>query len=234
MKKQSPESSAESGNVLFYILIAITLIASLSYAVSSSNRGIHDISDDRAKLYAGEIIDYANIISNAVAQLRLRGCSDTEISFENNMFTDYTNTNAPSDDSCDIFDLNGGALQIAAPTPEAMNQAASPDNEWHIYADNEVNHIGTTSSAASSADLILVTDELKASICQQINALSGVTNANTAPPTDTDIGETQFTGSYSYTATIGDESSALSGQSTGCFQNTTDNKYVFYKVLIAR
>ena len=225
----------QSGNVLFYILIAVALLGALSFAVSESTRGTGDISEDRAKLYAGEIIDYANTLATAVGQLRLRSCAATEINFDNSITsTDYNNGSAPSDDSCDIFSPSGGALTYTAPTSDAMDSTASPDNEWHFYADNEIELIGTTNSAASGADLIIVLDELSEIVCRNINGLLGITDASTTPPNDTDIGETAFTGSFSYTRTIGDEASALSGQSAACIQNTTDSKYAFYKVLIAR
>ncbi|MGH1399525.1 MAG: hypothetical protein ACRBCT_09960 [Alphaproteobacteria bacterium] len=225
----------QSGNALFVILIAISLLAALSYAVSSSNRGVQNMSEERARLYATEIIEYSDIIANAVSQLRLRDCDADEISFENDVVGGYANGNAPSDETCHIFSLSGGGITWNAPNEAAMDANASPDNRWHFYGHNEIETVGTTTGAAASSDLLLVVDELDLTVCQQINKLSNVTTSvSTTPPTDTDITETLFTGTYGYTTTIGDEASTLETQPTACFLNTTDTKYTFYRVLIAR
>lgn len=234
MKDTFPNS--ERGNVLFYILIAVALLAALSYAVSQGNRSTGKIGDEQARLYASEILEYSNVVASTVGQLRLRGCDTDEISFENDIESGYTNSNAPTDESCDVFSISGGAMSWISPPEDAMDSAESPDYLWHIYGDNEIDEVGTTTGAAASSDLVLFVDELSQSVCQQINGLLGVTDTSATPPTDTDIGETKFTGSYSYTATIGDEAggAALSRGTAGCFENTTDTEYVFYKVLISR
>jgi hypothetical protein len=75
---------AERGNVMFYILIAVALLAALIFAVAQSGRGnIQQVSEEKARLFATEIIQYTGTMANGVAQLRLRGVRDTEISFDN-------------------------------------------------------------------------------------------------------------------------------------------------------
>ena len=97
---------SERGNALLYILIAVALIAALSYVVSRGQRGnTSTLTDQQARLAAQEIIDYGNDLANAVQKLRLRGCTDTQVSFENNIVTEYTNPNAPADKSCHVFDV---------------------------------------------------------------------------------------------------------------------------------
>ena len=95
-KNSKTARAGECGNVLFYILIAVALIAALSYAVTTTSRGggTADISQEKAGLAASEILEYSNNIASAAAQLNLRGCRDTEISFDNTLSaTDYSNTN---------------------------------------------------------------------------------------------------------------------------------------------
>ena len=76
-------NSSESGNVLFYILIAVALLAALSYTVAQSTRGnVGQLSAERARLYATEIIENANVMSSAVSQLRLRGVDLDELCFD--------------------------------------------------------------------------------------------------------------------------------------------------------
>lgn len=229
----------ESGNVLFYILIAVALIAALSFAVvQSGGGGTKGISDDRARLIATEIIEYSNVMSSAVSQLTLRGVDLGELCFDDANWggSNYAYSPACDDNFNKIFHISGAGVNWVQAPSEAMDGAASPDNLWHIYGDNEVESVGTTCGAAGCSDLILVVDELAKSVCQQINGLLDVTATSEDPPTDTDIGETRYIGAFGYTATIGDEAGGaeLVGRASGCFENTTDNKYVFYKVLIAR
>src|SRR5262249_36573959 len=114
--------NSQNGNVLFYILIAVVLLAALSYAVALSGRGnFNAVTEEKAKLLATQIIEYANIMSNAAAQVRLRGIKDTDLCFDNAGWgnADYTNPSC-SDSATKIFDLKGGGVTWARPPDLAM------------------------------------------------------------------------------------------------------------------
>ena len=230
--------TSEQGNALFYVLIAVSLLAALSYAVVQSSRGnVAQINTERARLLAAEIIEYSDTMANAVAQLRLRGTDLDLMCFDHVSWgaSDYDHAGC-TDNLNKIYHVSGGGLTWTQAPSDAMDAAATPDNLWHIYGDNEVQDIGTTCAAAGCSDLLLITDELTQDVCIQINRLLGVTNPSSVPPTDTDIGETRYIGAFGYSQTIGDEAggSVLAGQNAGCFENTTDGVYLFYKVLTAR
>ncbi|MEZ5813925.1 MAG: hypothetical protein R3E13_04285 [Alphaproteobacteria bacterium] len=231
------QRTQENGNAFFYILIAVVLLAALSFAVSQNGRGnVQQISAERARLYAGEIIEQANIMASAVAQTRLRGSALNELCFDHTSWgaSNYNHAGCASDLN-KIYHPDGAGITWTNAPSEAMDTAATPDNLWHFYGDNEIENIGTTCGAASCADLIMLVDELQLTVCQQINGLLGVTDATATPPTDTSYGETRYIGSFGYTATIGDEAAALSGQTAACFQKTAaPAEYVFYKVLVSR
>ncbi|MCF8496679.1 MAG: hypothetical protein K9G62_08460 [Alphaproteobacteria bacterium] len=229
----------EHGNVLFYILIAVILLAALSYAVSQSSRGnLGAVSDERAKLLASEIMEYGNVMANAVAQLRLRGVKESALCFDSPSWGGADYDHAGCADSINkIFDIAGAGMTWTQPPADSMDSAAVPDNLWHIYSDNEVDLIGTTCGDASCADLILVVDELSAAVCTRINDLLGIANPLGLAPTDSDMGTQRYTGAFGYTETIGDEAGGapFQGQSSACFHKTTaPEKYVYYKVLLAR
>lgn len=230
-------SSSQSGNVLFYILIAVALLAALSYAVSSSGRGsAQQITGEKARLYATELIEYTDAMATGVAQLRLRGVALNSLCFDHARWgtADYNHA-ACGDDRNRIFHPDGAGLAWVNASEQAMDADASPDRLWHIYADNEVQDVGTTSGTAEGAELILLVDELDVSVCQQINGLLGVTDPDAAPPVDTGYGTMEFAGSFGYSETIGDEDAALAGKTSACFQKTSNPaKYAFYKVLSAR
>lgn len=103
---------SNSGNVLFLILIAVALFAALSYAVTSSSRGGGiDAKKDSSELIASEIMNYVSSLEQAVTRLRVsNGCSLSQISFENSVDINYTNTFSRTDKSCNVFHQNGGGM----------------------------------------------------------------------------------------------------------------------------
>ncbi len=225
----------ERGNVMFYILIAVALLAALIYAVSQSGRGsLQQVSDEKARLYASEIVEYANVVANAVAQLRLRSISTENLCFDDPGWgaDDYDHAGC-TDDARKIFHLSGGGVTWKQAPTEAMDSAATPDNLWHIYGDNEIQRVGTTCGAAACSDLILMVDELSRDVCVKINNLLQVGSKDSDPETDTDYGVVRYIGAFSYDETIGDESPILPGKTAACFRKS-GGEYVFYKVLIAR
>lgn len=236
---QNNNRSSESGNVLFYILIAVVLLAALSYAISESTRGnVQQLSEDRARIYAAEILEYANVVSNAVSQLRLRGVDDDELCFDDPAWgaSNY-NHGGCADDINRLFHPDGAGMTWSRPPEDAMADSPAPDNLWHFYGDNEVDDVGETCGAAACADLILVVDELAEQTCIQINELLSITNPGGVPPTDTDIGETRFIGAFGSARVIGDEAGGANfrGRTAACFQRTAaPAEYTFYRVLIAR
>lgn len=233
------QTGPQSGNVMFYILIAIALLAALIYAVSQSGRGnLSEITDEKARLLGAEILEYADAVGNATAQLRLRGIKDTNLCFDDPGWgnADYDHGGC-ADNAAKIYHLSGGGVTWKNAPATAMDSSASPDNLWAIYGDNEIKDMGTTCGAAGCADLVLVVDELSANVCTKINFLLGIGGRNDPPPTDTAIGTTKFIGAYDYAQTIGDEAggAALAGKTAACFEKTgAPAKYTFFKVLVAR
>jgi len=225
----------QSGSAFLYIIIAIALLAALSVAVSRGNRGsTSTMSDQQAKLAAQEIIDYGNTVAAAVQKLRLRGCTDTQISFENNIVTGYANPNAPSDKSCHVFDPAGANIVFKGQI--ASEWLATAPMNWTFNRQFHINDVGTTCSNPSCADLALNAQFLKKDICMEINDILGIENPLSDAPIDTDHDYQPFIGSYLTGNIVGDEagSAGLSGKSAGCFYTTSTGAYHFYQVLIAR
>lgn len=231
---------AERGNVLFYILIAIVLLAALSFAVANSMRGnVTQLSSEQARLVATEMIEYANIISSAVAQLRLRGVPETSLCFNSPSQpagVDYNHAGC-GDSFNMLYHPDGAGVIWARPPEAAMDTSASPDYLWHFYGDNEIENVGTTCAGASCSDLLLVTDELSKEVCVQLNAMLGVGVEGDDPPTDGGLDATLFQSAFGYGNTIGDEAGGteLAGRNAACYQKTgAGARYVFFKVLLSR
>lgn len=220
------KSHRESGNVLFYILIAVVLLAALSYAVANSGRGKADIiNEERARLIASEMIEYTDIISNAVTQLKLRGCNENEISFENNLTSGYANANAPADQTCHVFNINGGAITAKNPPEEGL--PSSPLlTEYRFVGSN------TVPGVKNVAGELIILANVSENICSQTNELLGVTPTTPAQDTN-DFNIVRFTGNYAQSDAI----NGYDGELQACIESTTGttaNNFFFYKVLIAR
>lgn len=251
MQKPMKNRQGEKGNVLIYILIAVVLIAALSYAVASSNRSSgNGLDTERLRMAATEILEYTNVVSNAVTQLRLRGCTDTQISFENTVSaTNYSNGNAPANDSCDVFSVAGGGVHYLAPRPiwlDSTYGSASYYSELFFSGTSCVTDVGPlygncTTAAPASLELIMYIPYITRDICIELNRVLKVGPAGNAPPVDSNHAwattNPNFRGSYTSAISLYDTANGyLRGKTAGCFegQTTPNGGFHFYKVLIAR
>lgn len=221
----------ERGNVFFYILIGVILFAALGFAISQSNRGsVAALDADKARLLSAGVIEYANTLAAATAQLRLRGFGDTGISFQNAADAAYA-YDPCGDNTCMIFHLSGGGVTYQPPA-SGVNDGTG----WYITGSAAVTDIGLT----GTADLVAFLPDVGEALCIQINNRLGVGATDAAPPTDTGYATgAEFTGTYPGGVVIGDEAggTSLKGKTAGCFQSTTDptaGSYHFYRVLVAR
>ena len=242
---------SEQGNVLFYILIAVVLLGALSFAVSRGTIISSDkISEDKAKIYATEIIEYANIIGSSVSQLRLRGCSVAQISFENDVTAGYTNASAPSNKTCHVFDPSGGSVEARLPDATWVNIGHLG---WPLFGQLFfpsaycVYNVGTDSPTLCENDgdeeLLIQILYLDQEVCTQINNLLGVTNPSGNPPQNNQnswpaASTAKYTGSFAGVQNIGGNGyTGDEGQAAGCYEERAapmTGTYHFYKVFIAR
>ena len=143
---------SEQGSAIIWVLVMVVLFAALTLAVSDGSRtGTTQISDKQAELAAVEILDYARNIKNAVHQLQINGCSDTEISFENAIVSGYSNPNSPSDKSCDVFNGNGGGMRLHVVSDNYLDlsfKSSNPDNFGTYYFNSglQVDNLGTNAT----------------------------------------------------------------------------------------
>lgn len=211
------------GNVIFYILIAVGLLAALSYVVAKNTRGNSGGSQERVSLSSTEILEYVNSLSNAVAQLRLRGCQESQISFDN-LIEDsiYDNSSAPSDGSCDVFGVNGGGLQY------------SQSLTYLITGDYIITDVGS-----ASPDLVIDVTVDKA-VCERLNSNLGISNnGSEGPPSDTMTGGSPFDGSFSPAggSNVRLDDAQLIGKPSACRHDSGSGAspvYKYYAVLMAR
>lgn len=213
-------SPTQNGNVFFIILLAIFMMGALSYAVFQGSRtSAVTLSADQAKLASSEILAFADVVGKSVQTLRLRGCADTQISFEPIPY--HVNPLAPSDKSCNVFDTNGGKVTYVHSDPSWIVNGST--TEWWFNGETAVEGLGT-----SNPELIFWISNLKPEICQALNQ-----KVLGKDPVIENIGTqtTGFNGTYNLVADgIGDDSPTdiYKGAAQGC------SKGNFYSVLITR
>ena len=238
----------QRGNVFIYILIAIALLAALSYAVSRGSRSSGSaLTGEQARIAAQEIIDYGNDIATAVQKLTLRGCSDTEISFDSAVLAGYSNVSSPTDESCNVFSENGGRLNVQEFSESFFETSHSAYNAYgEVYFSNtiQVENIGTTCGTADCTDLLFQLPHIRSEICEAINV--NVIDDKILPDESVTNHSyqtiTKFIGAYTFqtpgtTSTIGDDSFPA-GRVNGCIHRFDGGgfgtPYTYFQVLIAR
>lgn len=163
------------GNALFLILIAVALLAALSYAITTSGRGTTDVKREQSILEAANLIQFAGEVEVAINRLKLiNGCTDTQISFANTVYLSTTNAisspegnypGAPADKHCHLFAPAGAGLTAKtfpklAVSPQTFGGLTSGHGSLNFGA---VNGVGT-----SEADLILAFPHISQQACIDI------------------------------------------------------------------
>lgn len=236
----------QRGNALFIILLAIALLAALSYAVFQGGRtSSHNLTDEQVRLAALEFIAYGDAVAKGVQKVRLQGCTPGQITFNSHnglsrrgsgVAYSY-NTNTPADKSCDVFAMNGGAITPKLFTngtiaPSLVNPSYM-DSQSFIFTSTRV--IGQGSEEADGTDLIMWVGRLKKEVCIKINKLVSVENPGGNPPVDEfNSCQTFFDGTYpNCSDPLGD---TVPLKTSFCVQATPGdaNGYIFFQVLLSR
>lgn len=231
----------QNGNVLFLILIAVALFAALSYAVTQSSRSGGDgISKDKARLAAGQIVQYGGAVEQAISRMRLiNRCGETDISFHiagNADFTNYEHTPA-SETRCKVFHPDGGAMQPLIPDAEWLDPAHGSDAYYgHVYyASTKLGASGGGQAGTTALDLVMLLPYIREEICTAINAkldapMFSEDNAISPNP--------WFAGDYTQAGGADINNPAVSGRLyAGCFRGHAPfvvGAYVYYTAIIQR
>lgn len=214
------KSSAQGGNVLFLILIAVALFAALSFVVTNSSRVSRPdtISQEEARLIAGQIMQFGVALRQAYMRLKLTGgCNEDEISF-------VAPTPVPggggaltprADFTCHIFYPEGGGVPYPGRFKEWTDEPLPADAGQRGYfyllskATSEALNVSgeqphkVVGVGNSNYNVQLALNFPKTSICQAFNTLVGIDGI----PFDDD-------------ELAGDEATVLVGKDAFCREKT--------------
>ena len=246
--KKINDRSAESGNVLFLILIAVALFAALSYAVTSSSRsGGGDANDETNLISSSTITQYPAGVRTSIIRMQVtNGVSTSELEF--NAPADFANCGtygAVLGANC-VFHPDGGQATFVPGSADVMASGAQTD--WIFSSANEVNLVGRTagSNAATTntAEVIAFLVGIREGVCRRINEELGIAGIPTEASIDFTLARSmvnsdgstapaiEANGAGGDDGTIGEGgASALDGQAFGCFQQPAGT-YIYYHVLL--
>ena len=249
----------DSGNALWFVLLAIALLVALTVVITRSSENTEETgARDRSRILASDILRQAKGMEQAINTMRMQGIGENDISFDTPELTGYGNTNCgdsslnTDDDPCKIFHRDGGGLSYKKPGTEWLDSSRSTETtpqygEWYFHAISCVPGVGTGGSGclsnASETELFVILPWIKQDICTEINRLTGVPNLSSParPPTIDgtawDASATKFTGTFSTDSEVNTASDSFKSHPTGCFAGDTSDPnggYHFYHVLIPR
>ena len=226
MEKNNAQAS---GNVIWIILIAVSLFALLTYAVTKGGRQEQSsLTKEQAGLVAAEIVQHASDIKIAVNRIMLySGGDDTVISFAhpsaNATYGTYGTT--PKNE---IFNPAGGNAVWQSP-PSGANDGSA----YEFMGRLKITGVGS-GAAAAGAELTVNLFALTASVCEEINKTLGHTWTS-IPVNAGTITTTRFAGTYTDGDTVVGTSSELTGKFSFCFrEGAGGQRYIFTYVLRAR
>ncbi len=172
--------ASESGNVIFFILLAIVLIGLVTAAIRSTG-GSADIDNETLLIRATEIKQYSQELEAAVRYIIQNGASEEDIRFSHpDAHADYGDINTSSD--FQVFHRNGGGASYRLP---ANGIQVSGVQSWEFYGHSHAPYIG--SNGSPQADLIAVLPDITAALCNKLNEMDGFDTAT--QPEDTGAGD---------------------------------------------
>ncbi|HIF26507.1 MAG TPA: hypothetical protein EYG18_11490 [Micavibrio sp.] len=202
----SHDRSSESGNVIFFILLAIVLVALITAAVRGTGEG-GDIDNETLAIRVSEVREYTNEIERGLRFIMHDGASETEIRFAHpDAPAAYgTITNTPTRQ---VFSNSGGGVQYRTPDP-AISSAAN----WEFYGSTHLPGVGTDDASLEEAELIAVLPDVTQAFCAKVNQINGYDEAT--QPIDT-------TGTCIYSGTSLRFSSSAGFAASGAADNVND------------
>ncbi len=228
-------SHGQRGDAVIFALVAVALLAGLSYAVTQSTKG--GPSQAEIRLAAGQLVQEASSVRTAVSQMIIRGTPAADISF-----TSFVGKK-------DAFDFahGGGDGTNALPPQEACVNADDCNAGWLYPGETDQTHGLFVAGVGTAAPELLAVLQGKSgvtlAVCEQIQ--KGLGFASSVPPVDTvPVNWKDTTGTIqawpvtaSSATTVyddGDKIPVLPGRQFACIQNGTTGVYAYYHTLAAQ
>ncbi len=162
----------QSGNILFMLLVAIVLLAGLTYAVTRSEQGGANLSREKTSLAADQIGSFGIDLRRAVDAMTRAGRSESTISFAHASLSGYGTPDTTPD--AEVFNISGGGVAYID-VPAGTNNGS----QWEVYGFTAAPGMGDE----ATADLMLVLPNVTEAFCRAFNKKAGY-SLDAVIPTD--------------------------------------------------
>ncbi|MDB2683216.1 hypothetical protein N9Z27_03095, partial [Alphaproteobacteria bacterium] len=164
------------GSGLVYVLIAVALFAALSFTLMRNNDSneASTIPDDKAALYATQLISYAAQAKTVVDQMYFAGTGADEIDFSLPGTADFNNDTPAHPHIHKIYHPEGGGLTPGVLDAGVAQAGTDPSAGWYAGRFGNVEWTQTTAD-----DVILTAWRIPISVCAKIN--EAVTGSSSIP-----------------------------------------------------
>jgi hypothetical protein len=232
-KTTEADQQTISGNILFFILIAIFLIGAVTAAIRSGSQNNSNIDKETILINASAIQQYASDLERAVSFIIQSGESETDISFAHpDAPTDYGTIG--SSPSTEVFHPDGGGADYQE-APDGINNG----DGWEFYGNTHLPEVGTD----TRAELIAVLPNVIEGMCDQINKSIGYDTATQPSDSGTCLKSSdglRFTSSQKFTTggsinTVDDGTMTVKPSTSGCVEcGAGSGNFHFFRVLLSR
>ena len=216
------------GNALVYILLAVALMAALTFAISGDNRGSqqNQLSASQVKLMANELINHATSAEMAVQQMTQWGISYDEIKFDLPGTPDYN-----TDITRQIYHPSGGGLSLMQNLKKYKSPEFETNTTWMSWTFKNVTNVDWTQT--SDTDAIYSFGGIHPDICAEINRqLHNFNDSYDAPGVS-------FRAAFLWNNPSNKDFEAsdcldCEFKSNACIKKTTDEFRIFYNIIGSR
>lgn len=235
----------EAGSAIIYVFLGIILFVALALTFGKSQQDSGKIAiSGEARLAATQITSYADKINKAVAKLIAKGCSESEISFENQYVAGYTNASAPVNKSCHVFDVAGGNIRWQLPPTIVPSYEGQ-----YIFGTTAAYNLGQTGTTAG-LDIAVWLRNLPPDVCKAINDYAGgqlhasrpvdsygIPAEDNAPNFGVGVAADPakyFNGTFSFARFYGDTESFTNAIFHRCIKKFNAEEYIYIGILLPR
>ncbi len=161
----------ESGNVIFFILMAIVLIGLVTAALRSGG-GDANIDKESLFLKVTQARQHASELERAITFIMQNGASETDIRFAHpDAHSDYgVIATTPQ---FQVFSTQGGGAEYRLPPADVQIAAA----DWEFYSHTHIPGAGSSRAGFRRAELIAVLPDVTLQFCAKINEINNQTGA---------------------------------------------------------
>lgn len=156
--------SSQSGNVLFFVLIAIVLLGVLTVAIRGGGDSNTKVDKEKLSLVVNKIMSYVAQVDGGIRRLLDHNqLSESELLFGHaSAHADYGTITAGTEQR-QLFDYDGGNVVYQLP-PEGINDGTS----WEFIGGTHAPGVGS-----DRADLLLVLPNVTVDFCEAMNKSIG-------------------------------------------------------------